>query len=99
MLSRIRRNETPLLLRLQSASHNLEFGISLLNSAGSRKDDYDLSLALHNDASKVEYSKSNFEQVDILVAAMYCITKIPGVFMIHQGLVYHESILYQQDTK
>ena len=50
-----------------SASRYLDFGISLLNR-DSWKDEYDLTLALHNDSAEVEYAKSNFARVDALVA-------------------------------
>lgn len=49
-----------------AASLYLNFGISLLGR-DSWKDEYDLTLALYNDAAEVEYSKSNYARVDELV--------------------------------
>lgn len=51
------------------ASRYLDFGISLLHSE-SWKDEYDLTLALFNDSAEVEYSKSNFARVDVLVSTV-----------------------------
>jgi predicted ATPase len=48
------------------ASLYLNFGISLLGR-DCWKDEYDLTLALYNDAAEVEYSKSNYTRVDELV--------------------------------
>lgn len=53
-----------------AASQFLDFGISLLEHDNCWKDDYDLTLALYNDATEVEYSRSNFERVDALVATV-----------------------------
>lgn len=53
-----------------SACHYLDFGIHLLNESNCWKDEYDLTLALYNDAAEVEYSKSNFVRVDKLVATV-----------------------------
>ena len=51
-----------------SASQFLDFGIRLLQyNDNCWKDDYDLTLALYNDATEVEYSRSDFERVDALV--------------------------------
>jgi len=52
-----------------SASRYLDFGISLLDHK-SWKDEYDLTLALYNDSAEVEYSKSNFDRVDVLVSTV-----------------------------
>lgn len=51
------------------ASLYLDFGISLLG-IDCWKDNYDLTLALYNDAAEVEYSRSSFARVDELVSAV-----------------------------